>query len=72
MEKKMVTITKKDCRRCRFVLVCTGAALFEQIPSLESMTFKDHGCPRDWPVFEEDKFVVQSSDSKLSSSIPAL
>jgi hypothetical protein len=28
MEKKMVTITKKDCRRCRFVLVCTGAALF--------------------------------------------
>jgi hypothetical protein len=47
-----VVINGKDCGGCRFTLVCTGAALFAQIPSLQSMTFGDQGCPRDWKSLE--------------------
>jgi len=58
MENKAVVITKKDCRLCRFVLVCTGSSLFENIPTLQAMTFDEGSCPRDW---ESLKDLVESS-----------
>jgi len=45
-------ITSKDCRLCRFGSMCSGAALFETIPTLQSMSFDD-GCPRDWDSLKD-------------------
>lgn len=46
-------ISKKDCNLCRFGLMCAGAALFEMIPALQTMTFDEGSCPRDWDSLKD-------------------
>jgi len=52
MENKAVVITKKDCKLCRFALMCTASALFQTMSTLQSMTFNEKSCPRDWNSLE--------------------
>lgn len=45
-ETNAVVISSEDCSLCRFGSMCSGSALFETIPTLQTLMF-DGSCPRD-------------------------
>lgn len=48
-----VVISKNDCCQCRFILMCSGAAIFQTIPTLQTMTFNEKSCPRNWESLKD-------------------
>jgi hypothetical protein len=69
MEKNVIIITKKDCNRCRYWATCAGLMVFQAFPSLETMTFGDQGCPRDWHLEEDKPNIKPSALSRPSASL---
>jgi len=65
MQKIAVVITNKDCALCRFGSMCSGAALFETIPTLQSLMFDEDGCHRDWKSHKNLVEVLQNQSPAL-------
>jgi hypothetical protein len=72
MENKTVVITQKDCNCCRYWSTCAGLMVFRAFPSLETMTFGDQGCPRDWHLKETQDLAKEVDNSSSTITTPTL
>jgi len=67
MEKKLVSITLKDCCACALCTVCGAYLLLQENLTLKEMVWEDD-CPRAW----SDLVYIEGSSQKKPALNPTL